>query len=146
MFGGTGCRDMWVHEVLTIPEVKVMTEGAVVRGESLAPGLFICLVLSGAPENGTVQVDLLSLGLFHFLWTKLESFRWGVWAEPRSFHQVILHYWVLSLSEVIFQRENPKISFLNDFCSFPKSKNVKPFKKKMSLIQKTLIQKWPTQA
>lgn len=116
--------------------VKAMAEGATVRGKSLVRGLSIHPVHSGVPENGTVQVDLLSLGLSHSLWTKLESFGWSIWAEPSSFHQVILYYWVLSLSEVIFQRETPNISFPNDFCTLHKSKNVKPFLKKSHSYRK----------
>lgn len=125
-------------EALTKPGVKAMAEGAMLRGESLAHGLFIHPVHSRVPENRTVQVVLLSLGLFHsqLLWTRFESFRWSIWAEPSSFHQVILRYWVLSLSEVIFQRENPNIYCLNDFCTLHKSKNVKSFFKKSHSYRK----------
>lgn len=126
------------REALTKPGVKAVAEGPMLRGESLAHGLFIHPVHSRVPENRTVQVVLLSLGLFHsqLLWTRFESFRWSIWAEPSSFHQVILCYWVLSFSEVIFQRENPSIYFLNDFCTLHKSKNVKPFFKKSHSYRK----------
>lgn len=143
--GSCGCWERPPQcERATLPAIEAMAEGAMLRGESLSQRTFICLSESG---HSSVHLGYLRSGLSRqtcCLWVcfPLISCEWaqnhlGEASEldPASFTK---SYYVTECCPSVdwfSKRKNPKVSFLEYFCTLKRTENVKPvFKKAKPLI------------